>query len=177
MGDAYLLCGTSFGNGQGDTEDCVGAKLALVGGSVERVEEAVDLGLVFDIEVLSNESRTQDGVDIGNSLADTLASPLSLVTIAEFNSLMLACDSRLQQYFGRRKGVCSGRTGRGARGDDGPVQAGLSDDVDLDGGVTTRVVDRTSVNLGNGHVDGLRGVFGFVLLRGVEARVSGLFLM
>jgi hypothetical protein len=31
------------------------------------------------------------------------------------------------------------------------VQASLSDKVDLHGGVTTGVVDGTSVNLGNGH--------------------------
>lgn len=53
----------------------------------------------------------------------------------------------------------SGRTGRGARGNDGAVQAGLSNEIDLNGGVTTRIVDGTSVNLGNGHVDGLLGSF------------------
>lgn len=43
------------------------------------------------------------------------------------------------------------RTGRGTRGDDGAVQASLSDKVDLHGGVTTGVVDGAGVNLGNGH--------------------------
>lgn len=41
--------------------------------------------------------------------------------------------------------------GGSTRGDNGAVQAGLGDDVDLDGGVTTRVVDGASVNLGDGH--------------------------
>lgn len=31
------------------------------------------------------------------------------------------------------------------------MEAGLGDNVDLDGGVTTRVVDGTSVNLGDRH--------------------------
>jgi hypothetical protein len=33
------------------------------------------------------------------------------------------------------------------------VQAGLGDDIDLDGRVTARVVDGTSVDLGDRHVD------------------------
>ena len=64
----------------------------------------------------------------------TLSEPLLLVSVAELAGLMLA--------------------GGSARGDNGAVQAGLSDDVDLDGGVTTRVVDGASVNLGDGHSTG-----------------------
>jgi hypothetical protein len=43
------------------------------------------------------------------------------------------------------------RTGRGTRGDDGAVQSSVSDKVDFHSGVTTGIVDGTSVNLGNGH--------------------------
>lgn len=35
----------------------------------------------------------------------------------------------------------------------GAVQTGLADEVNLDGRVTARVVDGTSVDLGDGHVD------------------------
>lgn len=45
--------------------------------------------------------------------------------------------------------LAGGSTG----GDDGAVEAGLSDNVDLDGGVTTRVVDGASVDLGDSHPD------------------------
>lgn len=45
----------------------------------------------------------------------------------------------------------SGRTGRGAGRNDGPVEASLGNEINLDGGVTTGVVDRAGVNLGDGH--------------------------
>jgi hypothetical protein len=35
--------------------------------------------------------------------------------------------------------------------DDSAVETSLGDDINLDGGVTTRVVDRPSVDLGNCH--------------------------
>ena len=65
----------------------------------------------------------------------TLASPLGLVTITELAGLVGA--------------------GGGTRGNDGTVKAGLGDDVDLDGGVSTGVVDVAGVDLGDRHVGGL----------------------
>jgi len=44
-------------------------------------------------------------------------------------------------------------TSRGTRGDNGTVQASLSDNVDLDGRVATRIVDGTRVDFGDGHGD------------------------
>lgn len=87
-----LLSSTSLGDSQGDTENGVGSELGLVGGSIEVDEELVDLGLVLDIKVLLDQSRGNDGVDVLNSLGDTLASPLGLVTIAELAGLVLACS-------------------------------------------------------------------------------------
>lgn len=95
-GVCYLLSSTSLGDSQGDTEDGVGAKLALVGSAVEGVKELVNFGLVFNIKVLLDQSGAKDGVDVGDGLGNTLASPLSLVTIAELNSLVLTCYNRLQ---------------------------------------------------------------------------------
>lgn len=46
---------TSFGNGQADTKDSIGTEVALVGGVVELVEELVDLGLVFAVNVLFDD--------------------------------------------------------------------------------------------------------------------------
>jgi hypothetical protein len=43
------------------------------------------------------------------------------------------------------------RTGRSARGDDGTVKASLGDDINLDGGVTARVVDGAGVDFGDSH--------------------------
>lgn len=86
---AYLLSGTSLSNSQGDTKDGVGTKLALVGSTIKAVQELVDLGLVLDIKVLLDQSGANDGVDVLNSLGDTLATPLGLVAIAKLNSLVL----------------------------------------------------------------------------------------
>lgn len=38
------------------------------------------------------------------------------------------------------------------------MQTGLGDDIDLDGRVTARVVDGTSVDLGDGHCDELKRI-------------------
>jgi len=43
------------------------------------------------------------------------------------------------------------RTCRSSGWNDGPVQAGFVDEVDLDGWVTSRVVDIAGVNLGDCH--------------------------
>jgi hypothetical protein len=48
----------------------------------------------------------------------------------------------------------SGRTGRGTGGNDGTVEASLGDDVNLDGGVSTGVVDGAGEDLLDSHVDG-----------------------
>lgn len=47
----------------------------------------------------------------------------------------------------------SRRTGRGAGGNDGTVEASLGDDVNLDGGVSTGVVDGAGEDLLDSHVD------------------------
>lgn len=90
MSEAHLLSSTGLGDGQRYTKDGVGTELGLVGGTIELVEESIDSGLVLDIEVLLNQSRGNDGVDVLNSLSDTLATPLRLVTISELASLVLA---------------------------------------------------------------------------------------
>jgi hypothetical protein len=63
-----------------------------------------------------DEGRGNGVVDVGDSLGDTLAAPLGLVAIAKLAGLVGA----------------SGGAGR----NDGTVQAGFGDDVDLDGWVT-----------------------------------------
>lgn len=151
-----LLSGSSLGHSHGDTEDGVGTNLGLVGGAIELVEESVNGGLVLDVKVLLDESRGNDLVDVGDGLGHTwssmselfccncfvrvlflltLASPLALVTITELAGLVGA----------------GGSTG----GDDGAVEASLGDNVDLDGGVSTGVVDVAGVDLGDRHCGGL----------------------
>lgn len=113
-----LLGSTGLSNGQTDTEDGVGTKLGLVGRAIELVQELVDLGLVLDVDVLLDESWSNDGVDVLDGLGDayallavpligimggrgrgegashTLSKPLGLVSVTELASLVLTCRSR-----------------------------------------------------------------------------------
>ena len=66
-----LLSGGSLGNGEGNTEDGVGTELALVGGSIKLVQELVNLGLVLNVEVLLDEGRANDVVDVLDGVEDT----------------------------------------------------------------------------------------------------------
>lgn len=66
-----LLRGTSLGDGQADTQDGIGTEVGLVGGAVELDEELVDLGLVLDVDVLLDEGRSNDLVDVLDGLEDT----------------------------------------------------------------------------------------------------------
>jgi hypothetical protein len=132
-----LLSGCGLCDGHGHTENGVGTELLLVLGAIKLVQESIDGGLVLDIDLLLDEGWGNGVVDVANSLGHTLTTPLGLVSIAELAGLVGASG-------------CAGR-------DDGTVQAGLSDDVDLDGRVATRVVDGTGVDLGDSHgVDELR---------------------
>jgi len=73
-----LLGGGSLGHSHGDTKDGVGTNLGLVGGAIELVEESVNGGLVLDVEVLLDESGSNDLVDVGNSLGHTWRSSSDL---------------------------------------------------------------------------------------------------
>jgi hypothetical protein len=66
-----LLSGGSLGDGQGDTEDGVGTKVTLVGGSIELVQELVNLGLFLDIDVLLDDGGANGLVDVLDGLEDT----------------------------------------------------------------------------------------------------------
>lgn len=87
---SYLLSSTGLCDGQRDTKDGIGAELALVGGTVKAIEESIDLGLVLDVDVLLDQSRANDGVDVLDGLGDTFPGPLGFVAITEFNGFVLA---------------------------------------------------------------------------------------
>jgi len=99
-----LLSSTSLGNSQGNTEDGIGTELGLVGSTVKSVEELVDLGLVLDIDTLLDQSGTNGGVDVLDSLENTLAKPLGLVSVTELASLVLTCSNLLFAATGRDLG-------------------------------------------------------------------------
>jgi hypothetical protein len=113
-----LLSSCGLCDGHGNTENGVGTELLLVLCAIELVEESINGGLVLDIDLLLDQSWGNDVVDIADSLGHTLTTPLGLVSVAEFASLVGAS--------------------RGAGGNDGAVQAGLGDNVNLDGWVALR---------------------------------------
>ena len=86
-GDTLLGSG-GLSDGHGDTEDGVGTELGLVGGTIKLVHEVVDGALVLDVEVLLDDGRAENIVDVGDGLEDTLAAPLGLVTITELAGLV-----------------------------------------------------------------------------------------
>ena len=59
-----LLCSASLGNGQADTQNGIGTELGLVGSSIELVEESVDCRLVLNIDVLLDNGRAKDLVNV-----------------------------------------------------------------------------------------------------------------
>jgi hypothetical protein len=104
--------------------------------SIELVEEVVHGGLILDVDTLLDESWSNNVVDVGDGLGNTLAAPLGFVSVAELAGLVGA-------------GGCARRHNRA-------MEAGLTDEVDLDGRITARVVHSTGVDLGDGHVDCVR---------------------
>ena len=94
---SHLLSGTGLGNSQTDAKDGVGTKLGLVGLAIKLVQESIDLGLVLDVNTLFDQGRANDLVDVVDSLGDALATPLGLVAVSKFASLMLSCLRRVKQ--------------------------------------------------------------------------------
>lgn len=88
-----LLSSSSFGNSQTDTKNSVGTQLSLVWGTVEVDQELINLGLILNIDVLLDKSWADDVVDVGNSLGNTLSSPLVLVSVTELNGLVLTWNT------------------------------------------------------------------------------------
>lgn len=161
-GNAVLLS-TGLGNGDGDTEDGVGTELGLVGGAVKLDEEVVDGLLVSDLEARLDELGSDDVVDVGNGLGDTLAHVRLLVAIPELVSLVdtgrsttghSSAEEACAQILDNEKVPLSVK-GTSTPLSDAPftpLLTLLGPEVDLDGGVTTRVEDLTGENLLNRHV-------------------------
>ena len=66
-----FLGGTGLGDCQTDTENSIGPKVGLVRGAVKLDQELVHFGLVLDINVLLDNGRSNNVVDVCDSLQDT----------------------------------------------------------------------------------------------------------
>lgn len=83
-----LLCRSSLGNGNRDTQDGICTEVALVGRAISLDEEVINSLLLSDSNSRFDECRTKDFVDIVDSLADTFAKVSGFVSITEFYSLV-----------------------------------------------------------------------------------------
>ena|SRR5579862_4747674 len=75
---AHLRSSTSFSNCQTDTKDGISTKVRLVGGAVELIQKFIDSRLVFNVDVLFNELRSDYRVDVVDGLGHTYCRPVSL---------------------------------------------------------------------------------------------------
>ena len=117
-----LRCGV--GNGQGDTEDGVGAELGLVRGSVELDHGEVDGALLVGLEA---EDLLADDVEhVLDGGQDALAA-VAFAAVTQFDGL-------------------EGTRG-GTGGDDGATcRSGVEDHLDLNGGIAAGVEDLAGVD-------------------------------
>ena len=110
--------GHGAGGGHGDSQDGVGAQLALVGRAVERDHGLVEEALVGGVHAFQFGSN--DGLNVGNGLENALAQVVALVAVAQFHGLMFA--------------------GGGARGHNGAAQcAAFQNYVCFHGGIAARI--------------------------------------
>jgi hypothetical protein len=66
-----LFGGSSFSDGDGDTENCVGTQLALVGSAVELDEEVINFFLLGNLELGLNQLGANSVIDVRNGFEDT----------------------------------------------------------------------------------------------------------
>lgn len=137
IGDVFvqwhvLLGGTGLADGQGHTQDGVGAELALVLGAVQLQHEVIDGSLVHHIQIGLDQLGAQGVVDMTHSLQHGLAMVVGLVVVAQLQSFV--------------------DTGGGAGGHGSAEQSQFGGQIDLHGGVSTGVVDLTGLNRFDGHI-------------------------
>lgn len=127
-----LLGSTSLGNSQRHTQNGVGAELALVLGAVQLDHKVIDGCLIDHIQIGLDQLGAQGVVDVTDSLQHGLAVVVGLVIVAQLQSLM--------------------DTSGGTRGHSSTEQTQVGGQIDLDGGVATRVIDLTCLDRLDRHV-------------------------
>ena len=112
----------------GDGQDGIGAELAFVGGSIERVHGLIDEALVGGVHAF--EFRGNDGFNIGHGLQNAFAEVMAFVAVAQLDGLKLA--------------------GGGSGWDNGTAHgAAFQDHVRFHGGIAARVKDFAGTNGNN----------------------------
>ena len=117
-----------MGSGHGDTQQGIGAELALVLRAIQRDQLGVQTLLVCRIETLQRLGDRR--VDVADRLRHTLAAIARLVAITQLNRLA--------------------RSGRGATGDRRATEAAIGEsDFGLQRGIASRIEDFTGVDAGD----------------------------
>jgi len=100
-GVSDLLCSCSLRDGKTDPKNGIGAKLCFIWGSIKLNQELINLWLVLHVDILFNDGRANDFVDIGDSLQNTFSTPLALISIAKLACLVLPYYLSNQPSIGR----------------------------------------------------------------------------
>lgn len=85
----YLLCCTSFGSSNTDTQDSIGTELSLVGGTVELEQEVVHCLLIGDVDTSLDQLWSNDLIDVVDRLGDTFGSVSKEVEV----SMRMSCGT------------------------------------------------------------------------------------
>ena len=94
----YLLRGTCLCNSQADTKDSIGAQFVLVLGTVQLVQELVNLCLVCHIESFLDNGGAKYLIDICDRFEDPFSAPFGFVAISELTCFVLPC-SNVSAFF------------------------------------------------------------------------------
>lgn len=94
----YLLRGTCLCNSQADTKDSIGAQFGLVLGTVQLVQELVNLCLVCHIESFLDNGGAKYLIDICDGFEDPFSAPFGFVAISELTCFVLPC-SKVSAFF------------------------------------------------------------------------------
>ena len=71
----YLLSSTGLSNSQAHAQYRIGSQLSLVLRTVQLNQELVDFGLILDVEPFFENRRSNNFVNVGDSLGYTFAIP------------------------------------------------------------------------------------------------------
>ena len=73
--ETYLLSSAGLSNSQADAKYSIGSQLSLVLRTVQLDQKLVDFGLILDVKPFFENRRSNDFVNVGDSLGYTLAIP------------------------------------------------------------------------------------------------------
>ena len=148
----HLLRGTRFCNSQAYAKDSIGAQFSLVLGSIQLVQELINLCLVRHIKSFLDDRGAEDLIDICDGFENPFSTPFGLVAIPKLTCFVLPCSNvsplLLCDLFFPVFLPCAGSARH-----DTSVETGAVDKVYFHGGIATTVVYVACVDSLDCHVD------------------------